>query len=43
MKFIHCADLHLDSKLESNMSREQAAERRNEILLTFKRIVDFAV
>ena len=43
MKFIHCADLHLDSKLESNMSREQAAERRNEILLTFKRIVDFAI
>lgn len=42
MKFIHCADLHLDSKLESNMGKEQAAERRNEILLMFGRIVEFA-
>ncbi len=42
MKFIHCGDLHLDSKLESNIGKEKAKERRNEILLTFQRIVDFA-
>ena len=42
MKFIHCADLHLDSKLESNIGKEKAKERRNEILLTFERIVSFA-
>lgn len=42
MKFIHCADLHLDSKLESNIGKEKAKERRNEILLTFERIVNLA-
>lgn len=42
MKFIHCADLHLDSKLESNIGKEKAKERRNEILLTFERIVRMA-
>lgn len=42
MKFIHCADLHLDSKLESNIGKEKARERRNEILHTFERIVDLA-
>ena len=42
MKFIHCADLHLDSKLESNIGKEKARERRNEILLTFERIVRLA-
>lgn len=42
MKFIHCADLHLDSKLESNIGDEKARERRNEILLTFVRIVTLA-
>lgn len=43
MKFIHCADLHLDSKLEANIGKEKAKERRNEILLTFERIVRLAV
>ena len=42
MKFIHCADLHLDSKLESNIGKEKAKERRNEILFTFERIVKLA-
>lgn len=42
MKFIHCADLHLDSKLESNIRKEKAKERRNEILLTFERMVNYA-
>ena len=42
MKIIHCADLHLDSKLESNIGKEKARERRNELLHTFERIVQFA-
>lgn len=42
MKIIHCSDLHLDSKMESNLSREQARERKRELLLTFERMVAFA-
>lgn len=42
MKLIHCADLHLDSKMQSNLSKEQAKERRAEILRTFVRMVDYA-
>lgn len=42
MKFIHCADLHLDSRMESNLSREKACERREELLSTFASIIDYA-
>ena len=42
MKLIHCADLHLDSPMESNLSAEQARERKNEILATFSRLVRLA-
>lgn len=42
MKLIHCADLHLDSPMESNLSAEQARERKNEILATFARLVRLA-
>ncbi len=42
MKLIHCADLHLDSPMESNFSAEQARERKNEILSTFARLVRLA-
>ncbi len=42
MKIIHCADLHLDSKMTANLSREQARERKTEILHTFARMVDYA-
>ena len=31
MKIIHCADLHLDSKMESNLDREAAGMRRDEL------------
>ncbi len=41
MKFIHCADLHLDSKIE-NISTEKSKKRRDEILSTFERLADFA-
>lgn len=42
MKIIHCGDLHLDSKMTSNLSKEQARERKMEILRTFTRMVDYA-
>ena len=42
MKIIHCADLHLDSKMETNLDKEKARERRNEILITFEKMVEYA-
>lgn len=43
MKIIHCADLHLDSKLESNLPKMKSDERRAELTLAFRRMTDFAV
>ena len=42
MKLIHCADLHLDSKLNTNLDREKAQLRRAELLDTFSDMVDYA-
>lgn len=42
MKLIHTADLHLDSKMESNLDAGQARERRLELLDTFGRMADYA-
>lgn len=42
MKIIHTADLHLDSKMESNLSAQAAGTRRTELLDTFSRLVEFA-
>lgn len=42
MKFIHCADLHLDSKMETNLPPVKARERKKEILNTFEKMVDYA-
>lgn len=42
MKIIHCADLHLDSKMESNLDRDAANLRRDELLDTFEDMVSFA-
>lgn len=42
MKLIHCADIHLDSKMESNLSAAQARERNAEVCLTFGRMIDYA-
>ena len=42
MKIIHCADVHLDSRMLRNLSKEQAKERRNEILNTFGQMVTYA-
>ena len=43
MKMIHCADLHLDSKLLAHLNTEQARERGMEIVNTFQRMVEYAV
>ena len=42
MKIIHCADLHLDSKMESNLDKEQANLRRIELVETYERMVSYA-
>lgn len=42
MKIIHCADLHLDSKMETNLAPAKAKERKHEILNTFERMVAYA-
>ena len=42
MRFIHCADLHFDSKLNRYLSSEKSAIRNAELLRTFKNMVDFA-
>ena len=43
MKIIHCADLHLDSKLETNLDRAKAKIRRVELVRSFEKLADYAV
>ncbi|MCR5494093.1 MAG: DNA repair exonuclease [Treponema sp.] len=40
MRIIHCADLHLDSKLESNLSRDNARKRKEELVKSFLKLVE---
>ncbi len=46
MKIIHCADLHLDSPMTGVFMRERdqhkARQRRNELLVTYLRLLKFA-
>ncbi len=42
MKFLHCSDIHLDSRMEHNLPAHQARERNAEICATFGRLVDYA-
>lgn len=42
MKIIHCSDLHLDSKLNTNFTAQMAHERNQEICRTFERMVEYA-
>ena len=42
MKILHCADLHLDSKMTANLDKEKAKERKGEILRTFERMIRYA-
>lgn len=41
MKFIHCADLHLDSRIDS-LPSEKGKIRRGEVLRSFERLTDYA-
>lgn len=42
MKIIHCADLHLDSRMNANLEKDKAKERKGEILHTFERMIAYA-
>lgn len=42
MKIIHCADLHLDSRLQTHLNREKAKLRRDELLRNFERLAEYA-
>lgn len=42
MKILHCADLHLDSKMSANLSVKAASDRNIELINTLKRLVDYA-
>ena len=42
MRIIHCADLHLDSKMTANLDSKKAKERKIELLNTFKSMIDYA-
>ena len=41
MKLLHCADIHLDSVMESNLSPERAKERKRELLGGFASMVQY--
>ena len=41
MKFIHCADLHIDSKIKT-LPSDKSKIRREEIIRTFERLTDYA-
>jgi len=43
LRLIHCADLHLGSKMTSNLPKEIADERQAELRASFARMVDYAV
>lgn len=42
MKLIHCADLHLDSGMNTHLTKEQTKERKTELLNTFIRMTEYA-
>lgn len=42
LRLIHCADMHLDAPLTGVLPAALATERRNELLLTFRRLLQYA-
>ncbi len=42
MKFIHCADIHLDSAMKTHLSADKAFSRNVEITQTFERLCQYA-
>lgn len=43
MKILHTSDLHINSPLTSRLSSDKIRERKNELIMTFSRMVDEAV
>ena len=43
MKIIHCADIHLGSKLEANLEGDARKLRKAELLDSYSNMVDYAV
>lgn len=43
MKILHCADLHIDSRMNTNFDAEKRKKRKAEILNTYKRMIEYAV
>ncbi len=42
MRILHCADVHLDSRLSSNLDQDKSRIRRAELVSSFKKMVDYA-
>ena len=42
MKMIHCADIHLGSKMEAKLPKEKADERKAEVRASFEKMVQYA-
>ena len=42
MKFIHCADVHLGSRIDSGFPREVSEKKREEVRNTFRKMVEYA-
>ena len=42
MKIIHTSDIHLNSKMESSLTQDKAKQRKQELLFTFNRLVEYA-
>lgn len=42
MKIIHCADIHLDSPMESKLTKEKSKKRKIELIENFKEMVEYA-
>ncbi len=42
MKIIHCADIHLDSKITANLPSHKSKQRKAEVLASFSEMCDYA-
>jgi DNA repair exonuclease SbcCD nuclease subunit len=42
LNFIHCADIHLGSKMEAKLPEHKVEERRRELRMTFNRMIEYA-
>lgn len=42
MKLLHCADIHLGSKINSKLPPQKGAERRMELRLAFNKMINYA-